>query len=65
MAEGRKLYVGNLEKEATKEELEELFSKYGKLESVWVARKPAGFAFLVCLKSLDLEIYACRVSMLQ
>jgi len=45
--DGRKLYVGSLAKEATKEEVDELFAKFGTLESVWIARKPSGFAFLV------------------
>lgn len=46
--DGRKVYIGNLEKEATKEEVDELFAKFGAVESVWIARKPAGFAFVVC-----------------
>ncbi|KAK7099311.1 hypothetical protein V1264_003464 [Littorina saxatilis] len=41
-----KVYVGELGYGATKEELEEKFSKYGPLRSVWVARKPPGFAFI-------------------
>ncbi|KAL8568143.1 hypothetical protein ACOMHN_027666 [Nucella lapillus] len=41
-----KVYVGELGYGATKEELEEKFSKYGPLNSVWVARKPPGFAFV-------------------
>ncbi|KAL8601940.1 hypothetical protein ACOMHN_008432 [Nucella lapillus] len=41
-----KVYVGDLGYGATKEELEEKFSKYGPLRSVWVARKPPGFAFV-------------------
>lgn len=41
-----KVYVGDLGFGATKEELEEKFSKYGQLRSVWIARKPPGFAFV-------------------
>ena len=41
-----KVYVGNLEPEAQKEELEREFSRYGKLHDVWVARNPPGFAFV-------------------
>lgn len=43
-----KLYIGNLNTDATKEEVEESFSKFGEIEHVWIARKPAGFAFVVC-----------------
>ena len=44
----KKIYVGGLAEETQKEELEELFSKFGEIENIWVARKPAGFAFVVC-----------------
>ena len=45
--EGRKLYVGNLSESTTKEEIEEHFSKFGKVAMTWIARNPAGFAFVV------------------
>lgn len=41
-----KVYVGDLGYGTTKEELEEKFAKYGQLRSVWIARKPPGFAFV-------------------
>lgn len=41
-----KVYVGNLPHDARKEELEHEFSRYGKLQDVWVARNPPGFAFV-------------------
>jgi RNA recognition motif-containing protein len=41
-----KIYVGNLTKEATKEEIERAFEYYGKLRNVFVARNPPGFAFV-------------------
>ena len=44
--EGRKLYVGNLADGATKEDVETFFSKFGEIEAVWIARNPAGFAFV-------------------
>jgi len=47
----RKVYVGNLERETTKEEVEDLFSKFGEIENCWIARNPAGFAFVVCHQS--------------
>lgn len=41
-----KVYVGDLGYGTTKEELEEKFARYGQLRSVWIARKPPGFAFV-------------------
>ncbi|XP_046841202.1 RNA-binding protein 1-like [Xenia sp. Carnegie-2017] len=41
-----KVYVGGLPNDARKEELENEFSRFGKLQDVWVARNPPGFAFI-------------------
>ncbi|KAJ8298817.1 hypothetical protein KUTeg_022877 [Tegillarca granosa] len=41
-----KVYVGDLGYGAVKQELEDLFSRYGPLRNVWVARNPPGFAFV-------------------
>ena len=41
-----KVYVGELGHGCCKEELEDRFSKFGALRNVWVARRPAGFAFV-------------------
>ncbi len=41
-----KVYIGNLHGNASKNELEDTFSKYGPLRNVWVARNPPGFAFI-------------------
>jgi len=41
-----KVYVGNLGNNASKNELETAFEKYGPLKNVWVARNPPGFAFI-------------------
>ncbi|XP_039289125.1 RNA-binding protein 1 [Nilaparvata lugens] len=41
-----KVYVGNLGNNASKHELEDVFTKYGPLRNVWVARNPPGFAFV-------------------
>lgn len=41
-----KVYVGNLGNNGSKYELESIFSKYGPLKNVWVARNPPGFAFI-------------------
>ena len=50
-----KVYVGDLGSGATKEELEDAFSYYGRLRSVWVARNPPGFAFVEFEDSRDAE----------
>ncbi|XP_051980317.1 serine/arginine-rich splicing factor 3b isoform X2 [Xyrauchen texanus] len=41
-----KVYVGNLGNNGNKSELERAFGYYGPLRTVWVARNPAGFAFV-------------------
>jgi len=41
-----RVYVGNLDPRATERELEDEFRVYGVLRSVWVGRKPPGFAFI-------------------
>ncbi|KAJ7529812.1 hypothetical protein O6H91_15G066900 [Diphasiastrum complanatum] len=41
-----RVYVGNVDPRATERELEDEFRAYGVLRSVWVARKPPGFAFI-------------------
>ncbi|KAL8453461.1 hypothetical protein Emag_001834 [Eimeria magna] len=46
LTNGRKVYVGNLDPEATSTELDEIFRRYGKLSNIWVARNPPGFAFI-------------------
>ena len=41
-----KIYVGDLPRDASEKEIERSFSYYGPLRNVWVARNPAGFAFV-------------------
>ncbi|MQL85547.1 hypothetical protein Taro_018061 [Colocasia esculenta] len=41
-----RLYVGNLDSRVTERELEDEFRGFGVLRSVWVARKPPGYAFV-------------------
>lgn len=50
-----KVYVGNLDQRATKHQIEDIFSKYGPLKNVWVARNPPGFAFVEFEDSRDAE----------
>ena len=46
--DGRRIYVGNLDKNCHKDEVEELFVRFGKIESLWLAKQPSGFGFVVC-----------------
>ncbi|KAL5208689.1 hypothetical protein ABZP36_033124 [Zizania latifolia] len=41
-----RVYVGNLDPRVTAREVEDEFRVFGVLRSVWVARKPPGFAFI-------------------
>lgn len=50
-----KVYVGNLDQRATKHQIEDIFSKYGPLRNVWVARNPPGFAFVEFEDNRDAE----------
>lgn len=43
---GTRVYLGNLDPRASEAEVEDEFIRFGKLRSVWVARKPPGFAFI-------------------
>lgn len=50
-----KVYVGDLGSNARKEDIEDAFSHYGPLRSVWVARNPPGFAFVEFEDARDAE----------
>ncbi|KAL5668622.1 hypothetical protein ACJX0J_020843, partial [Zea mays] len=41
-----RVFVGNLDPRVTAREIEDEFRTFGVLKSVWVARKPPGFAFI-------------------
>ncbi|XP_073004003.1 serine/arginine-rich splicing factor RSZ21-like isoform X2 [Typha latifolia] len=41
-----KVYVGNLDARVSERELEDEFRDYGVIRSVWVARRPPGYAFI-------------------
>ena len=47
------MYVGNLGNNASKSELDEEFGYYGRIVSVWVARSPPGFAYIIFEDSQD------------
>ncbi|KAH9424463.1 hypothetical protein DERP_004648 [Dermatophagoides pteronyssinus] len=50
-----KVYVGNLQDNCLKTDVENAFSKFGPLKNVWVARNPPGFAFVEFEDSRDAE----------
>ncbi|CAM8898110.1 unnamed protein product [Rhodiola kirilowii] len=41
-----RVYVGNLDPRVSERELEDAFRVYGVIRSVWVARRPPGYAFV-------------------
>jgi len=52
---GCKVYVGGLPRDASRDELERSFGYYGKLNNVFVARNPPGFAFIEFDDARDAE----------
>lgn len=56
---GTRVYVGNLTDKVKKEQLEEEFTRFGKLNSVWLAHNPPGFAFIEFASSSEAE-HACE-----
>ncbi|KAI6198360.1 Serine/arginine-rich splicing factor 7 [Aphelenchoides fujianensis] len=41
-----KVYIGGLPEDATTQEIEDAFHRFGRIRKVWVARRPPGFAFI-------------------
>ncbi|GKU87470.1 hypothetical protein SLEP1_g1862 [Rubroshorea leprosula] len=41
-----RVYVGNLDPRVSERELEDEFRVFGVIRSVWVARRPPGYAFI-------------------
>uniref|UniRef100_A0A0P4VHC3 Putative serine/arginine-rich splicing factor 7-like isoform 1 n=1 Tax=Rhodnius neglectus TaxID=72488 RepID=A0A0P4VHC3_9HEMI len=50
-----KIYIGDLGSAANKQDLEDAFSYYGPIRSVWIARNPPGFAFVEFEDARDAE----------
>lgn len=50
-----KVYIGDLGYGAAKQEIEDVFQRYGPLRNVWVARNPPGFAFVEFQDPRDAE----------
>ena len=36
------VYVGNLQSGVEERDLDDIFVKFGKIQSIWIARKPPG-----------------------
>ena len=51
-----RVYVKGLEDGVPKEDVEDLFRPFGKLEDVWIARKPSGFGFVQFEDPKDAEV---------
>ena len=52
---GQRLYFGNLDPQVTQQELEREVNRFGETKSVWVAKNPAGFAFVEYVELRDAE----------
>lgn len=50
-----RVFIGGLEGPVTKEDIEGEFSKFGKLDNVWIAQNPPGFAFIVYESEQDAD----------
>ena len=50
-----RVYVGTLDPNVTKEQLEDEARQFGKVEDIWIARNPAGFAFITYEDLRDAE----------
>ncbi|CAD5227283.1 unnamed protein product [Bursaphelenchus xylophilus] len=50
-----KVYVGGLPEDATAQEIEDSFHRFGRIRKVWVARRPPGFAFVEFEDARDAE----------
>ena len=42
-----RLFIGGLTADSEDRDLEDCFSKYGKINNIWIARNPPGFGFVV------------------
>jgi len=50
-----KIFIGGLRDDSNRYDIEDAFSKYGRVRDVWVARKPPGFAFVEMEDPRDAE----------
>ncbi|KAE9556572.1 hypothetical protein FO519_000266 [Halicephalobus sp. NKZ332] len=54
-----RLFIGGLSEYAVESEIRSIFSKCGRVKSVWIARRPPGFGFVVFEDPRDAK-YAVR-----
>merc|ERR1712072_818867 len=50
-----KIYLGNLSSNVDDRDIEDTFGKFGRIENIWIARKPPGFAFVTYDDPRDAE----------
>merc|ERR1719345_383244 len=55
MADGCKVYVGNLCNNIDERDVQDAFGKFGAIRNVWIARNPPGFAFVTFEDPKDAE----------
>ena len=49
------VYIGNIDDSVEERDIEDAFGKFGKIASIWIARKPPGFAFVTYEDNRDAE----------
>ena len=59
--DGQRLHVADLDSNASKRDIEDMFTKFGPLEEIWMARSVPCFAFVV-FKNKDDAYEACRAA---
>ena len=59
MTYGTRVFVGGINGDVSKDNIEREFGKFGKLSNVWVAQNPPGFAFVTFEDNRDAE-EACK-----
>ena len=52
MGDGCRVYIGNLDPAVSQDEVDQECRRFGKLSSVWVARNPPGFSFVVSVRRI-------------
>lgn len=57
-----RVYVGGLNESIKKEDLQMEFEKFGKLNKVWVAFNPPGFAFIEFFNMNEAELACCNMN---
>merc|ERR1712216_498940 len=53
--EHEKVYLGNLQSNVDERDIDDVCGKFGRIQGIWIARKPPGFAFVTYEDSRDAE----------